>query len=379
MIDYEILRLIWWALLGVLLGGFAVMDGFDLGVAGLLPTVAKTDLERRVVLNSVGPVWEGNQVWFILGGGAIFAAWPYLYAVSFSGFYLAMFLVLVTFIVRPVGFKYRSKITHPLWRTVWDYLLCVAGLISALIFGVAVGNVLQGVPFYFDDSLRAFYTGSFWGLLNPFALVCGLVSILMMRMQGGLYLAIKTENAIHQRAIVQARIAAVLLIVLFALAGVWIAYGIDGFVLTQGGDPHGPSNPLHKVVVEQMGAWLNNYSQYPWMLTAPIIGFLGAAFAFLLANFRQGRIAFICSSISILGIIATAGFSLFPFLLPSSSTPNASLIVWDASSSQLTLQIMLISTIIFLPIILLYTTWIYRVLRGKVTSNYVENNQDSMY
>ncbi len=379
MIDYEILRLIWWALLGILLGGFAVMDGFDLGIAGLLPSVAKTDLERRVVLNTVGPVWEGNQVWFILGGGAIFAAWPYLYAVSFSGFYLAMFLVLVTFIVRPVAFKYRSKITHSVWRAVWDWSLCIAGLISALIFGVAVGNVLQGVPFYFDGSLRAFYTGGFWELLNPFALLCGLISILMMRMQGGLFLAIKTEGDIHQRAIIQTRIAAILLISLFALAGVWIAYGIKGFVLIQGGDPHGPSNPLHKVVAEQMGAWLINYSRYPWMLAAPVIGFLGAILAFLLVEFRHSRIAFICSSLSILGIIATAGFSMFPFLLPSSSTPNSSLIVWDASSSQLTLQIMLISTIIFLPLILLYTTWIYRVLRGKVTENYVDENQDSMY
>ena len=160
MPSYEILRLIWWALLGILLIGVAVMDGFDLGTAILLPFVGKTDVERRVVINTVGPVWEGNQVWLILGGGAIFAAWPPLYAVAFSGFYLAMFLVLCALILRPAGFKYRSKLTDPTWREVWDWALFVGGLVPALIFGVAFGNVLQGVPFRFDETMRMTYEGN---------------------------------------------------------------------------------------------------------------------------------------------------------------------------------------------------------------------------
>src|ERR1700761_9846663 len=150
MSTYEILRLIWWALLGVLLIGFAVMDGFDLGSAFLLPVVARTDTERRIVINTVGPVWEGNQVWFILGGGAIFAAWPPLYAVAFSGFYFAMLLLLLALILRPVGFKFRSKLENPRWRSFWDGALFISGLVPALVFGVAFGNVLQGVPFRFD-------------------------------------------------------------------------------------------------------------------------------------------------------------------------------------------------------------------------------------
>ena len=154
MFTYEILRLIWWALLGILLIGFAVTDGFDLGAAILLPFVAKTDAERRVAINTVGPVWEGNQVWFILGGGAIFAAWPPLYAVAFSGFYLAMFLVLCALILRPVAFKFRSKLAHPTWRSIWDWALFVAGLVPSLVFGVAFGNVLEGAPFRFDETLR---------------------------------------------------------------------------------------------------------------------------------------------------------------------------------------------------------------------------------
>ena len=168
-LDYETLRVIWWALMGVLLIGFALTDGFDLGVAALLPFVAETDVERRMVINTVGATWEGNQVWFILGGGAIFAAWPFVYAVSFSGFYLAMFLVLAALILRPVGFKYRSKHADPVWRSRWDWALFVGGFVPALVFGVAVGNVLRGVPFRLDSDLRAFYDGSLLGLFSPFA------------------------------------------------------------------------------------------------------------------------------------------------------------------------------------------------------------------
>lgn len=183
-LDYETLRIIWWLLIGILLIGFAIMDGFDLGVAMWLPWLGRTDIERRILINSIGPTWEGNQVWFILGGGAIFAAWPTLYALSFSGFYMAMLVVLLALILRPVGFKYRSKLDNPTWRAFWDWALFIGGFVPALIFGVAVGNVIQGVPFYFDESLRVFYTGSFFELLNPFALGCGLLSVLMLAMHG---------------------------------------------------------------------------------------------------------------------------------------------------------------------------------------------------
>src|SRR5208283_4606085 len=192
---YATLRLIWWVLLGVLLIGFAVTDGFDMGVGALLPFVAKKDIERRVTINTVGPVWEGNQVWFILGGGAIFAAWPALYAASFSGFYLAMFLVLAALILRPVGFKYRSKIESPVWRGFWDWALFIGGVVPALVFGVAFGNLFEGVPFGFDADLRFHSTITLISLLNPFALVVGLVSLSMIVLHGAVWLNLKTEGA----------------------------------------------------------------------------------------------------------------------------------------------------------------------------------------
>ena len=376
-LDYEILRLIWWLLLGVLLIGFAVMDGFDLGVGALLPFVARNDDERRIVINVVGPVWEGNQVWLILGGGAIFAAWPALYAISFSGFYLAMIVILFAIILRPVGFKYRSKLADPRWRTLWDWGLFIGGFVPALIFGVAVGNVLLGAPFSVDDMLRPAYHGSFFGLLMPFALLCGLVSVSMLVAHGASMLTLKTRGPIFERARAYGRIASLLTIVLFALAGVWVAYALPGYVVTSVQDTLGPSNPLGKTVEVQTGAWVLNYSKHGWMLAAPILGFVGSLIAIIGFSARSAWAAFLGTAISIFGIIATVGVSIFPFLLPSSADPNMSLTVWDASSSHLTLWIMLIVTLIFLPIVLAYTAWVYRVMRGPVTSESLERNPNA--
>ncbi|MCW8398994.1 cytochrome d ubiquinol oxidase subunit II [Legionella sp. PATHC038] len=374
ILDYETLRVIWWLLLGVLLIGFAIMDGFDLGVAMWLPWFAKTDTERRILINTVGPTWEGNQVWFILGGGAIFAAWPDLYALSFSGFYLAMLVVLLSLILRPVGFKYRSKLENALWRSIWDWLLFIGGFVPALIFGVAVGNVLQGVPFYYDDSLRVIYTGTFFQLLNPYALCSGVLSVLMLAMQGAFFLQIKTEGVLQRKARTGARYAAFLMTLLFILMGFWTHF-IDGYVLNQPMLHDGPSNPLHKEVGRQIGAWFINYRDMPISQWVPLLSILCAWLAIFLAN--KPLIAFILSSLSVGSLIATVGISMFPFILPSSSHPQYSLMVWDSSSSQTTLFIMLIATVIFLPIVLAYTGWVYRVLRGKVNEKTIKEQMSS--
>lgn len=377
MFDYETMRLIWWALLGILLIGFAVMDGFDLGVAILLPFVARTDIERRIAINTVGPVWEGNQVWLILGGGAIFAAWPMLYAVAFSGFYLAMFLVLAALILRPVAFKFRSKLDRPRWRAAWDVAIFVSGLVPALIFGVPFGNVIVGVPFRFDDTLRMIYEGNLLGLLNPFALVCGLVSVAMLTLHGACYLALKASGPVADRAARAARLAGPVAIVLFVLAGAWVAFGIDGYAITSQLAHDGPSSPLAKQVTRRAGAWLDNYHAYPWSMAAPIAAIAMLALAAALVSARRAMAAFLCSSVGVAGVVATAGLSVFPFMLPSSLDPHASLTVWDSSSSHLTLKIMLFATAVFLPIILLYTAWVYRVLRGPITAAMIERGGHS--
>jgi cytochrome d ubiquinol oxidase subunit II len=379
-LDYEMLRLIWWLFLGVLLIGFAIMDGFDLGVAMLLPFVARTDIERRVTINTIGPFWDGNQVWLILGGGAVFAAWPPLYAASFSGFYLAMFLVLAALILRPVGFDFRNKIPDPRWRAFWDYALFAGGLVPSVVFGVAFGNLLQGVPFSIDSDLRILYTGSgLFELLNPFGLLCGLVSAAMLAGHGAIYLTLKTDGVVHARARGAALILALATIVLFALAGLWVAWSIDGYVITSPIVADGPSNPLLKTVTRQPGQWFANYRAHSWMIAAPVLGLLGPLLALLLTSARRSGLAFIASALGIFGIIATAGVSMFPFLMPSSIAPAASLTVWDASSSRLTLFVMLLATLIFLPIVLIYTSIVFRALRGVVTASHVEKNSAHLY
>jgi cytochrome bd ubiquinol oxidase subunit II len=378
LIEFDVLRVIWWLLLGVLLTGFALTDGFDMGVGALLPFVGKTDMERRVTINTIGPVWEGNQVWFILGGGAIFAAWPPLYAVSFSGFYLAMFVVLAAMILRPVGFKYRSKRENATWRSAWDWALFVGGAVPSLIFGVAMGNVLQGAPFRLNDDLMIFYDGSFFGLLNPFALLAGVVSLSMLVMHGAAWLNLKTEGTVQARARKFGSIAGLVMVVAYALAGVWLAFGIPGYAFTAPVAANGPSNPLFSEVA-RTASWMSAYSIRPWIAVAPVLGIVGA----LLASFglRAGReiSTLLFSKLAIIGVISSVGLTMFPFILPSSIDPKSSLSVWDASSSQLTLFVMLVMAVIFVPIILAYTTWVYKVLWGKVTEEYVKKESGSVY
>lgn len=378
-IDYGTLKVIWWVLLGVLLIGFAATDGFDMGVATLLPFVAKNDIERRIVINTIGPIWEGNQVWFILGGGAIFAAWPPLYAVSFSGFYLAMFVVLAALILRPVGFKYRSKRPEERWRRNWDLALFIGGFVPALIFGVAVGNVLQGVPFRLTEDLRTIYEGSFFGLLNPFALLCGLLSVAMLTMHGGAWLAIKAGGVVAERGRRYGSYAALAVILLFAFNGFVLWLTVKGYRIVDGTSPGMLSNPLFKNVTRDGASWFSNYATYPWMTIAPALGFAGAAGAFIGLRGRSEILTFIASKLSVLGIISTVGLSMFPFILPSSVDPKSSLTVWDSASSHATLFNMLVATVIFLPIVLVYTAWVYRVLWGKIDEKTIQQEQETLY
>ncbi|WP_284255182.1 cytochrome d ubiquinol oxidase subunit II [Brucella sp. bbatCR03] len=379
LLDYQTLRIIWWVLLGVLLIGFAAMDGFDLGVGTLLPFVARTDVERRVVINTIGPVWEGNQVWLILGGGAIFAAWPPLYAVSFSGFYLAMFVILFALILRPVGFKFRSKRDGETWRNSWDWALFIGGFVPALIFGVAVGNVLQGVPFRLNGDLQIFYEGSFFGLLNPFALLCGILSVTMLTMHGAAWLVLKTDGVIQARARAYGSVAALLTVILYIVAGAISWLWVSGYRITSAVVMDGPSNPLQKTVELDHGAWFANYANYPILLIAPALGILGALA--VLATLRGGRelVPLLFGKLSIFGIISSVGVSMFPFILPSSIDPQSSLTVWDSSSSHQTLFIMLVVTVVFIPIIVAYTAWVYKVLWGKVDKSMIEDESNHAY
>jgi len=376
--DYTTLKVVWWLLVGVLLLGFSIMDGHDMGVGILLPFVGKTDDERRAIINTVGPHWDGNQVWFITAGGAIFAAWPLIYATAFSGFYFALLAVLWALFFRPVGFDYRSKVADPRWRKAWDWGLFAGGAVPALVFGVAFGNVLLGAPFHFDENLLSHYTGSFWQLFNVFTVLCGVVSFTMLLSHGGYYLALRTEGEIMFRARKAAVLASIVMVVTFLVAGIFVA-GIDGYVITSTVDAGAALNPLDKTVVRSTGAWLSNFQSYPPLSIVPALGVVGGALAVVFGLRRKFGLAFISSGVAHLGIIFTAGVAMFPFVLPSSADPRSSLTVWDCVSSQRTLGIMFWVALIMTPIIIAYTSWAYRVMRGKVTVAYIQANDHSTY
>ena len=377
--DYEFLRFIWWLLIGVLLIGFAITDGFDMGVGALLKVVGKNDNERRVLINAVAPHWDGNQVWLITAGGALFAAWPPVYATSFSGFYLAMILTLVALYFRPIGFDYRSKLESAKWRSNWDWALTFGSSVPPIIFGVAFGNLLQGVPFHFDQLLRVNYTGSFFALLNPFALLVGILSLLMFVTQGAAYLQMKTEGELRSRSENIGMLTGFGAAVLFVLAGIWLTFGIDGFVLTSSIDHNAINNAVSKTVEVQAGAWLANFDKAPILWLLPILGVASFVFAGVFSKLHKAGLAFLTSSLGQAGVILTCGVSMFPFVMPSSSNPAHSLTMWDATSSELTLKIMFIVACIFVPIVLGYTIWSYAKMFGRLNEKTIQENSHSLY
>lgn len=378
MLDYETLRLIWWLLIGIILVAFMVTDGFDMGIGCLLPLIARNDDERRVLINSVGAHWEGNQVWLILAGGALFAAWPRVYAAAFSGFYVAMILVLCALFFRPLAFDYRGKIANAHWRAMWDTGLVIGSLVPPVIFGVAFGNLFLGVPFIFTPQLHVQYLGTFWQLLSPFALLCGALSLMLVILQGGVWLQLKTDGILHQRALSATRRSAMLVVLCFLLAGYWLWTGIDGYVLLSQ-DPNGPSNPLLKMVTTSPGAWMAHFYQSPLLLIIPLLGMMFPMLAIYACGQRRAVWGFLCASLTQACVIFTAGITLFPFVMPSSAYPLSSLTVWDSTSSQMTLSIMLVIVLIFLPFVLLYTVWSYYKMLGRINVETIRRHNHELY
>jgi cytochrome d ubiquinol oxidase subunit II len=378
MFDYETLRLMWWLLIGVLLIGFAVTDGFDMGAAMLLPIIGKTDTERRVVINTIGPHWDGNQVWFITAGGAIFAAWPLVYATAFSGFYWAMLLVLFALFFRPIGFEYRSKMDGQRWRNNWDLGLCLGSFVPSLVFGVAFGNLFLGVPFHFDELTRSTYTGSFWALLNPFALICGLASVTMLLLHGAVWLQMRAGGDVEMRAKKYASLLGPVLAVLMLIAGAAIIWMIPGYEIVSTLVTDASSNPLSKEVA-LTDSWLGNFATLPalWLLAAGSV--VLPLLVSILAKCGKAGWGFTVSAVNIAVVILLAGSTLFPFVMPSSTDLASSLTLWDATSSALTLEIMFWVAMFFVPLILIYTLWGYYKMWRRIEPEFIEQNSVSNY
>jgi cytochrome bd ubiquinol oxidase subunit II len=371
---YLILKVVWWLLLGVLLMGLAIMVGMDMGVGTILRHVGRTDTERRVALNIIGPHWDGNQVWFVLGGGAIFAAWPLVYATAFSGFYVVMLVLLWSMIVRPLGFEYRSKLSSARWRNAWDWALFVSGFVPMLVFGAAVGNILKGVPFHFSWNLTSTYTGSFLGLFNPFAILCGLLSVAMSVYMGAATIMNGAEGAMHLRAQRLAVWSGLVALALFTVGGIWVSM-MYGYQLVRSPDPGLAQTPLQQTVESAAGVWLGNFRGHPILSLVPIATYVAVGVGVWAVRRRRSYLAWWLGALGWIGIIGTAGAAMFPFMLPSSSEPSHSLTVWNASSSEHTLVWMLGFTAVFMPLVIWYTGWAFWVMRGKISVQHVESDE----
>lgn len=405
---YDQLRCIWWLLIGVLMLGWAITDGFDVGVAMLLKIVGKDDAERRVMINSVAPHWDGNQVWLITAGGAIFAAWPIVYATAFSGLYLAMILVLMALFFRPLAFEYRSKIESVTWRSAMDWCLSIGSLVPALVIGVAFGNLLQGVAFDFNSNhnynslalgkniAMPFYHGGIFGneaggpfsgflglisLLNPYALLAGLISVLMLAAHGGSFLQLKTADEVRRRSEKVTAYCSIAAAFLFIVAGVLLLYYVKGYqIVSWHNGANSPSMPsLSKEVVMGRGLWFSNYHAAPILYIFPLLGIAGFLSAAMASRAHWHVLSFLSTSIAMFGVVFTAGVTMFPFIMPSYITPNHSLTMWDATSSYNTLAVMTLVAMVMTPIVLAYTICCYYVMRGRLTKDYVQEHSNKLY
>jgi len=368
MIDYATLKFIWLWVIGVLCVGFAITGGSDLGVCALIPWIGNNDSERSQLLESIGPTWEGNQVWLVTAAAALFAAWPLMYAASFSSFYLAFLLVLLALILRPPGIDYRHKLSKPLWRKSWDVCLFISGFVPCLLFGVALGNLLQGLPFSYDQNLMPHPTGTFFHLLDPYALICGLVSLSLLFVQACLFIQCKTLQPLRDRALHTAYLAGGVFMLTFTLAWLGALFYIDGYAVVSMGDPNQALIPTGKEVIKGPGLWFRHYQQDSWGYIGPFLSILSVGMALILASLQRPKTALVCNSVAIASVLLTLGFTLYPFVMPSMSVPNHSLTLWDASASRLSLGWMLVAVLFFLPIVLGYTTWAFHVMRGTVST-----------
>jgi cytochrome d ubiquinol oxidase subunit II len=327
------LNTLWFVLISVLFIGYFFLEGFDFGVGILLPFLGKDDTDRRIIINTIGPFWDGNEVWLITAGGAMFAAFPHWYATMFSGFYLALFLMLVALIVRGVAFEFRSKDKNPTWRTMWDWMIFTGSLVPSLLWGVAFGNLIQGVPI--DANME--YVGTFWTLLNPYALSGGLAALSAFTLHGAVFLSLKTNGEVMERAHAAATrlwLPTVVLVFLYVIAGYFATDMFTRLGVNPGVVPIAAGAALLS------SGWFINRRYHGW--------------------------AFVMTGLTIVCSAATITLGLYPRLMVSSLNPDWSLTIYNASSSHYTLTVMSIVAVIFVPIVLLYQGWSYWVFRERI-------------
>jgi cytochrome d ubiquinol oxidase subunit II len=312
-------------------------------------------------------------------GGISFGAWSLVYATLFSGLYTGMLILLFGLFLRPVGFDYRSKLTNARWRSTWDWALFFGGFVPAVVLSLAAGNLMIGLPFKFDNDFRSHYTGHFLDLLQPFALLTVIVGVSLFCLHGAVFLHWRTEALLAERARRVIIWSGLLFLASFIMAGIWVALDLEGYRISSAIDTNIVNNLLAKIVIKENGLWMTNYSRYPGLMLSPMIAILGTGLVLYLTVKCRSGIAFLSSSLVVMCTIITAAGSMFPFIMPSITEPSSSLTIWDASASYYTLHLLFFVTVIMMPVVIGYTLWVYRIMRGKVTIEDIETNRNVLY
>lgn len=360
-LDYESLRLIYWALLVAAVLAFTAYEGLALGTSMLLSLVCKTDAERQTVIAKSAPTTLGQQAWLVACIALLFAAWPIAYAVLLSSLESIALLMLIAWMIRPIGLYFRAACHNPSWLRNWDKALAVSGIIPSALLGIIAGNLLKGVPFHLDSDMRIFFLGDFWGLLNPFTLLVAAVSVALLLMYGAAYLQLKCEGEIQIRSKAFVYKSGAAFLILFALTGLWVTR-LEGYHITSEIFTDASSNPLSKFVKRADGLWLDNYEHEPSLWAIPILAFIGVGVTLYFSKLKRHQWAFIASALTVVMSALTEAVSMFPFLLPSNRSLNSSLTIWDASASQQTLTALLWFLLAALPLLIFAGRLAFRVV-----------------
>ncbi|QJC35687.1 cytochrome d ubiquinol oxidase subunit II [Enterobacteriaceae endosymbiont of Donacia sparganii] len=381
MLNYEFLCVIWSIIIGILITGFIITDGLDMGVGILLFIIGKNNIERRIMINTIAPHWDGNQVWLITTGGALFAAWPIVYATIFSHFYIVMLLLLISLFLRPVGFEYRSKIKNKIWQKICDICISIGSIIPPIIIGIALGNILQGIPFYMDKYYHIYSEKNFLKLFNFSSIIISITTLFLVINHAASYLQIRIKDYnLNSRLNLILKLSSILLIIFFILSLVNILFFMKGYKINL--FIYKKMNNIflkNNNIIYENKAWMSNFKNHIYLYIIPLTSIVLPFLTFLSSIFKKFIITFICSSLTIISIILTLGIIMFPFIIPSNIKPYQSLTIWNATSSKLTLNIMLYIVIIFMPIVLAYTFWCYKKMFFYINKEKIKKKSNFYY
>ncbi|QJC38547.1 cytochrome d ubiquinol oxidase subunit II [Enterobacteriaceae endosymbiont of Donacia fulgens] len=381
MLNYEFLCLIWSIIIGVLITGFIITDGLDMGVGILLFIIGKNNIERRIMINTIAPHWDGNQVWLITTGGALFAAWPIVYATIFSHFYIMMILLLISLFLRPVGFEYRSKVKNKIWQKICDLCISIGSIIPPAIIGIILSNILKGIPFYIDNYYHIHSQGDFFKLFNLSSIIISFTTIVLIVNHAAAYLQIRIKDTnINNRLKKILKFSSILLLIFFILSFINILFFMKGYKINS--FIHKETNLFYEKnyhIIYKKKAWISNFQNHKYLFLIPLLSIILPFLTMLSSIYKKLLITLICSSLTIISINLSIGIIMFPFILPSNINYNQSLTIWNATSSQLTLNIMLYIVIIFMPIVLFYTFWCYKKMFFYLNKEKIKKKSDFYY